>query len=89
MDYLAIFRSKIWRFREEIASIQELNRQFRRAGGNGTGLQVAHGQRSERLQQIQRELLQLAHLGCKVVPIGPMKEEPLPQLHSVRQKPAA
>jgi biopolymer transport protein ExbB/TolQ len=89
MDYLAIFRSKIWRFREEIASIQELNRQFRRAGGKGTGLQVAHGQRSERLQQIQRELLQLAHLGRKVVPIEPIKADPLPQLHSVRHKPAA
>jgi len=89
VDYLAIFRGKIWRFREEIASIQELNRQFRRDGGNGAGVQVTHGQRGERLQQIQRELLQLADLGRKVVSTEQMTKQPSPRLHPLKQKAAA
>ena len=48
MDYLGVLRDKIGRLRVEIASIQELNQQFRRDGRNGTGVQVAHGQRSEK-----------------------------------------
>jgi hypothetical protein len=60
MDYLGVVPAKIGRLRVEIAGIQELNQQFRRDGRSGTGVQVAHGQRSERLQQIQHELVQLA-----------------------------
>ena len=86
MDYLGVLRNKIGRLRVEIASIQELNQQFRRDGRNGTGVQVAHGQRSERLQEIQRELLQLADLGPKVVSTEPMKERHRPRLHPVREK---
>jgi hypothetical protein len=51
----------------EIADIQELNHQFRRDGGNGIDVQVAHGRRSERLQGIQHELAQLADFGHRVV----------------------
>jgi hypothetical protein len=89
MDYLGVFRDKIGRLREEIASIQELNQQFRRAGENATGAQVAHGQRSERLQTIQRELWQLAGLGRKVVSIEKMKEQSLPRPRPLKQKAAA
>jgi hypothetical protein len=89
MDYLAVFRAKIRRFREEIADIQELNGQFRRNSGNGVGGQVAHGQRSERLQAIQHELGQLAHLGSGVVLTEPMKEQHRSPTHMIKQKPAA
>jgi len=67
MDHLEVLRDKIGRLREEIADIQELNEQFRRDGGNGADAQVAHGQRNERLQAIQQELVQLADLGRRVV----------------------
>jgi hypothetical protein len=89
MDYLGVLRDKIARFREEIADIQELNLRFRRDGGNGTGVQVAHGQRSERLQTIQHELGQLAELGRRVVSTEQMNEKPLPRLHPVKRKRAA
>jgi hypothetical protein len=85
MDHLRVFLDKVRHFRKEIADIQELNQQFRRDGGNGTGLQIAHGQRNERLQTIQHELVQLADLGRKVV----SPEKPRPRLHLVKQKPAA
>jgi hypothetical protein len=72
----------------EIADIQELNQQFRRDGGNGADVQVAHGQRSERLQGIQHELVQLADLG-RIVSTEQMKEKHHPGLHPVKQKRAA
>ena len=67
MGYLGIFREKIGRLRMEIADIQELNQRFRRDGRHGAVLQVAHGQRSERLQAIQHELGQLADLGREAI----------------------
>ena len=89
MDHLGVLRDKIGRLRVEIASIQELNQQFRRDGGNGTGVQVAHGQRSDRLQGIQHELVQLADLGRRVVSTEELKEQPRFQLHPAKQKRAA
>jgi hypothetical protein len=89
MDHLGVFRAKIGRLRLEIADIQELNQQFRRDGGNGTGCQVAHGQRSERLQGIQHELMQLADLGRGVVSTVPMKENDHSHPHLVERKRAA
>ena len=89
MDHLGVLRDKIGRLRVEIAGIQELNRQFRRDGGNGTGVQVAHGQRSDRLQGIQHELVQLADLGRRVVSTEELKEQPRFQLHPAKQKRAA
>jgi hypothetical protein len=89
MDYLGVFRAKIGRLRMEIADIQELNRQCRRDGRNGTRVQVAHGQRSERLQGIQHELVQLADLGRRVVSTERMAEEHPSQPHTVNQKQAA
>jgi hypothetical protein len=90
MDYLGALRDKIGRLRVEIAHIQELNQQFRRDGGNGTGVQFAHGQRSERLLEIQHELVQLADLGRGVVLTEQINEkaQPLPRLHPVKRKAA-
>jgi hypothetical protein len=91
MDYLGVLRDKIGRPRVEIAHIHQLNRQFRRDGGSGTGVQVAHGQRSERLLEIQHELVQLADLGRGVVLTEQINEkaQPLPRLHPVKRKRAA
>src|SRR3954462_6634415 len=73
MDDLSVLRDKVGRLREEIAAIQKLNEQFRRDGWNGADAQVAHGQRNERLQAIQHELVHLADLGRKVVSTEQMK----------------
>jgi hypothetical protein len=89
MDHLRVLRDKIGRLRVEIASIQELNEQFRRGGRSGTAAQVAHGQRNERLQAIQHELVQLADLGRRVVSTEQVKEKHRSRLHLVEQKRAA
>jgi hypothetical protein len=75
MDYLGVFKDKISRLRVEIADIQELNQQFRRDGRRGAGVQVAYGHRTERLQAIQHELVQLADLGRRVVSTEQMKRQ--------------
>jgi hypothetical protein len=67
MDHLAILLAKIESLRAEIADIQELNEQFRRDGSHGAVVQVSHPRRSERLQAIQHELGQLAHLGSRAI----------------------
>jgi len=89
MDHIEVLRDKIGRLRVEIAEIHELNQQFRRSGGKGVDVQVAHGQRNERLQAIQIELMQLADLGRRVVATEQMKEKHGSRLHLVRQNPAA
>jgi hypothetical protein len=89
MDHLGVLRDKIGRLRVEIANIQELNQQFRRDGGKGADVQVAHGQRNERLQAIQHELLQLADLGRRVVSTEQMKEKHRSRLQPIKQGRAA
>jgi hypothetical protein len=89
MDHLGVLRDKIARLREEIAGIQQLNDQFRRDGGDGADVQVAHGQRNERLQAIQHELVKLADLGRRVVSTEQMKEKHRSRLHLVKQKRAS
>ena len=89
MDHLRVLRDKIGRFREEIADIRELNDQFRRAVRNGATAQVAHGRRQERLEAIQHELVQLAHLGRRVVSTEQMKEKHRSRQHMARQKRAS
>jgi hypothetical protein len=89
MDHLGVLRDRIRLLRAEIANIQELNQQFRRDGGSGTDLQVAHGQRNERLQAIQHELVKLADLGRRVVSTEQMKERHRSRLHPIKQKRAA
>ena len=89
MDHLEVLRDKIARLRAEIADIQELNRRFRRDGLNGADVQAAHGQRNERLQAIQNELVQLSDLGRRVVSTEQMKEKHRSRLHLVTQKRAS
>jgi hypothetical protein len=85
MDHVGILREKIGRLRVEIAQIQELNKQYRLREPNGTGAQVAHGQRQERLQAIQQELAQLAGLGSRVRSVEEMKERHRSRLLLVKQ----
>ena len=89
MDHLGVLRDKIGRLRAEIAEIQALNQQFRRDGGNGTAVQVAHGQRNERLQAIQHELVQLADLGRRVVSTEQVREKHRSRLPRAEQTRAA
>jgi hypothetical protein len=86
MDHLLALRDKIGRLREEIADIQKLNEQFRRDGLDGADAQVAHGQRNERLQAIQSELVQLAELGRKVVSTEQMRAKHRSRLPLVKKR---
>ncbi|HET6175875.1 MAG TPA: hypothetical protein VFE61_03010 [Candidatus Sulfotelmatobacter sp.] len=85
MDHLEVLREKIERLRAEIADIQELNRQYRLAGANAADAQVAHGQRHERLQEIQEELVRLSSLGNKVISMEQMREKHRSRLHLVKK----
>jgi hypothetical protein len=85
MDHLEVLREKIARIRMEIAQIQELNQQHRLQRRNSAEAQVAHGQRQERLQAIQQELVQLATLGRKVQSVHEMKERARSRLHLIKQ----
>lgn len=85
MDHLEVLREKIGSLRAEISQIQELNQQYRLRSGHATEAQVAHGQRQERLQEIQQELLQLSSLGHKVLSIEQRKEEHRSRMHLVKQ----
>jgi hypothetical protein len=89
MDHLGVLRETIARLRAEIANIQELNQQFRRDGGNVRDVQVAHGQRNERLQAIQAELVKIADLGRRVVSTEQIKEKDRSRLHPIKPKRAA
>ena len=75
MDHLAVLHDKIGSLRAEIAQLQELNDRYWLRRGNGPQAQVAHGQRQERLQEIQQELTQLADLGRRVRSAEQMKEQ--------------
>ena len=86
MDHLLVLRDKIGRLREEIAAIQSLNEQFRRNGLNRAEDQGAHGERMERLQAIQQELVQLADLGRKVVSTEQMRQKHRTRLHLVNKR---
>jgi hypothetical protein len=85
MDHVEVLREKIGRLRLEIAQIQQLNQQYRLQGRNSAEAEVAHGQRQERLEAIQQELVQLANLGHKVVSVEEMKEKHRSRLHLVKQ----
>jgi hypothetical protein len=88
MDHLAVLREKIGRLRDEIAHLQELNNQYRRAGSQGrneTEAHISHGQRLERLQAIQQELVQLAGLGQRVLSVEQRKEEHRSRLHLAKK----
>lgn len=75
MDHLEVLREKVATLRAEIAQLQALNDRYWLRRGNDTQAQVAHGQRHERLEQIQQELTQLADLGRRVRSVEQMKEQ--------------
>jgi polyphosphate kinase len=81
MDHIEVLREKIGRLREEIAQIQELNKQYRLRVRNDAEIQVAQDQRHERLQAIQQELVKLASLGRKVQSVEEMKDRQRSRLH--------
>jgi DNA-binding protein H-NS len=85
MDHLEVLREKISRIRSEIAQLQELNEQYRREGRHDTSAQIAHGQRQERLEAIQQELVQLADLGGRVLSVEQRREEHRSRLHLVKK----
>ena len=85
MDHLEMLREKIASLRYEIAQINELNDEHRRRGGSTAEAQIAHGQRLERLQQIQQELAQLSGLGRRVISTEERKEEHRSRLHLVKK----
>ena len=73
MDHLTVLRETVGRLRAEIAQLQELNEQYRHEDRNETDAHVAHGQRHERLQVIQRKLAQIAGLGPRAQSVEQMK----------------
>jgi len=85
MDHIEVLREKIGRLREEIAQIQELNKQYRLRARNDAEIQVARDQRQERLQAIQQELVKLASLGRKVQSVEEMKERQRSRPHLVKR----
>jgi quinol monooxygenase YgiN len=84
MNHLEVLREKIGCLRAEIAQIQEMNNEYRRASRHEPQAQVAHGQRHERLQAIQNELAKLSDLGRRVRSVEQMKEQHRGRLHFVK-----
>ena len=85
MDHLAVLREKVESLRAEIAQIQGLNEQYRRERRKDPPAQIAHGERNERLQEIQQELAQLADLGRRVNSDEEIKEQHHFRLHLGRK----
>jgi hypothetical protein len=75
MEHLEVLREKIASLRSEIAQLQQLNERYRREQGQDAQAHVAHGQRQERLLEIQQELTLLARLGGRVRSVEQMKEQ--------------
>jgi hypothetical protein len=75
MEYLEVLREKIATLSAEIVQLKELNQQYRRQDQNNIEAQVAHGQRHQRLLEIQQQLTLLARLGGRVRSVEQMKEE--------------
>lgn len=89
MNHLEVLREKIVSLRAEIAQIHELNQEYRQRKGNGTADQVAHGQRHERLQEIQEELSRLSALGRSVVSVNQVREENRARLQQIKNSRAS
>jgi hypothetical protein len=89
MDHLGVLRKRIISLRAEIAEIHELNQQYRQRKGTATAEQVAHGQRHERLQEIQKELGRLAALGRSVVSINEVREQNRSRLQLIKNSRAS
>jgi hypothetical protein len=89
MDHLRVLQERIGNLRAEIAHIHELNQQYRLRKANGTGDMVAHGQRHERLQDIQKELGRLAALGRSIVSVNQVRENSRTRLQLIKKSRAS
>ena len=69
MDHVDALFKKIAQLRSEIAEIKRLNERYRLQNSDEPAATVADLQRHERLQEIQRELVQLSRLGDKTISI--------------------
>jgi hypothetical protein len=77
MDHLEALMQKIQRLRAEISEINLNIERHRLERGNGKDAQAAFLERHGRLQEIQKELLQLSKLGNKTVSIEKRIEQHL------------
>ena len=75
MDHLEVLREKVATLRAEIVQLQELNEQYRRQPRHDAQAHFAHGQRQDRVQEIQQELTQIARLGGRLRSVEQMKEQ--------------
>ena len=75
MDHLEVLREKVATLRVEIVQLQELNEQYRRQPRPNAQAHYAHGQRQDRLQEIQQELTQIARLGGRLRSVEQIKEQ--------------
>lgn len=75
MDHLQVLQEKVSSLRAEIVELQQLNSQYRREERPDTEAQVAHGNRQERLLEIQQELTQISRLSGRVRSVEQMKEQ--------------
>jgi hypothetical protein len=89
MNHLGVLQRKVVSLRAEIAQIQEMNQQYRQRRTNATADQIAHGQRHERLQEIQKELSRLAALGRSVVSISEVREQNRLRLERIKNSRAS
>jgi hypothetical protein len=85
MDHIEVLREQIARLRSEIADIQALNEQYRFGRQHGAEAQIVHGQRLERLQEIQEELVKLSNLSRKTLSIEQMREKHRFRLHLIKR----
>jgi len=84
MDHLLVLREKIGRLREEIGDIRRVNEEVRSYSRSGADTEAARGQRNERLQAIQQELVQLADLSRKVISTAQMREKHHSRLNAIK-----
>jgi len=84
MDHLLVLREKIGRLREEIGDIRRVNEEVRSDSRSGADTEAARGQRNERLQAIQQELVQLADLSRKVISTAQMREKHHSRLNTIK-----
>jgi hypothetical protein len=85
MDHLEVLRDKVERLRSEIAEIKLLNERHRLRAGDGADAREMYLKRHERLQEIQKELLQLSNLGNKPLSPDERIEKHLSRLHPVKR----
>ena len=75
MDHVEVLREKIAALRAEIVQLQELNQQYRSQLRPDAQSHFAHGQRQDRLQEIQYELTRIARLSGRLRSVEQMKEQ--------------